>query len=80
VSTTHVEDACQRAWPILMRCQPQRGPTLFGWLCTVATREGCRLAAHDRRALSLDELAHHGDEPRLLAGSPSAADVADLRL
>lgn len=56
-----VEDACQQAWLILLRRQPDRGPTLFAWLVTVATREGYRLSAIDRREISLDAPAAAGD-------------------
>lgn len=49
-----VEEACQQAWLILLRCQPDRGPTLFAWLVTVAVHEGYRLSAIDRRDVSLD--------------------------
>ena len=34
-----IEDACSFAWLQLMRHQPDRGPTLFAWLRTVAVRE-----------------------------------------
>lgn len=39
-----------------MRRQPERSPTLFGWLVTVAEREAWRLAARGRRTIDLDEL------------------------
>lgn len=35
-SQATVEDACAFAWLQLMRCQPERGERLFGWLVTVA--------------------------------------------
>jgi RNA polymerase sigma factor (sigma-70 family) len=38
-----IEDACAFAWLQLMRHQPDRGPTLFAWLRTVAVREAYRL-------------------------------------
>ncbi|MCW2985662.1 MAG: hypothetical protein JWR63_3232 [Conexibacter sp.] len=38
-----VEDACAFAWLQLMRHQPDRGPTVFAWLRTVAVREAYRL-------------------------------------
>jgi len=39
-----VDDACQSAWLVLMRRQPNRGPTLFGWLATTAIHEAWRLS------------------------------------
>lgn len=51
-----VEDACQQAWTILLRAQPDRGPTLFAWLRTVATRQAWDLAAREHRTLHLELL------------------------
>jgi RNA polymerase sigma factor (sigma-70 family) len=45
-----VEDACAAAWTILLRRQPDRGHTLFGWLRVVAIREAIRM---DRAARAL---------------------------
>jgi len=60
-----VEDACQQAWMILMRSQPDRGPTLFAWLRTVAVRQAWHLAARERQALHLETLTRptHDNEP-----------------
>ena len=44
-----VEDACAFAWEQLLRTQPQRTDRLFGWLVTVAVREGWRLVRIERR-------------------------------
>jgi RNA polymerase sigma factor (sigma-70 family) len=44
-----IEDACQTAWAILLRRQPDRGPTLFAWLRTVAIHEAYRLSGELRR-------------------------------
>ena len=44
-----VEDACAFAWEQLLRHQPERLERLFGWLVTVATREGWRLPRIERR-------------------------------
>ena len=69
---TLVEDACQTAWLILLRVQPERA-TVFGWLVAVATHEAWRLSAADRRGCpltrpddtQLDGLtrAHHEPDP-----------------
>lgn len=49
-----IEDACHTAWTIMLRRQPERRPTLFGWLLTVAVHEAYRLARQRRGELSLD--------------------------
>jgi RNA polymerase sigma factor (sigma-70 family) len=60
-----IEDACQTAWAILLRRQPDRGPTLFAWLRTVAVHEAYALSRTHRRdtqpedAQHLEELATH---------------------
>src|SRR5207244_10345743 len=51
-----IEDACATAWVQLMRAQPDRGPTLFGWLRTTAIREAYRLSNVQRRDAALEEL------------------------
>jgi RNA polymerase sigma factor (sigma-70 family) len=57
-----IEDACQSAWLILLRRQPDR-ETLFGWLVVVAKHEAYRLAA---------EQGHHaGLANQLLESQPS---------
>jgi len=62
-----IEDACQAAWAILLRAQPDRGPTLLAWLRTVAVHEAYRLLRRERVTISLDGLASPdadaGDEP-----------------
>jgi len=60
-----IEDACHTAWMILLRRQPDRRPTLFGWLLTVAVHEAYRLARQRRGELSLDAPAG-GDEADVL--------------
>lgn len=44
-----IEDACQTAWTTLLRRQPDRGPTLFAWLRTVAVHEAYTLSHVHRR-------------------------------
>ena len=51
-----VEDACAMAWEQLLRYQPERGPTLIGWLRVVAVREAWRLSGMQRREPGLHEL------------------------
>lgn len=72
-----IEDACQRAWLILLRRQPDRGPTLFAWLRTVAVREAWALSSTQRRTVALDELTDiEGDESPILAGPADQLDHA----
>jgi RNA polymerase sigma factor (sigma-70 family) len=54
-----IEDACQTAWLILLRRQPDR-TRVFGWLRTVAVREAYRLCGADRRDVRLDVLGADG--------------------
>jgi len=63
-----IEDACQRAWIILLRRQPDRGPGLFAWLRIVAIREAWALSRTERRTVALDELTELDEEPAALAG------------
>jgi RNA polymerase sigma factor (sigma-70 family) len=51
-----IEDACQTAWLILLRRQPDRN-RVFGWLRTVAIHEAYRLSGIERRDVRLDALA-----------------------
>ena len=48
-----IEDACQNAWAILLRNQPERG-TIFAWLRVVAIHEAYRLSAIERRDAHLE--------------------------
>jgi DNA-directed RNA polymerase specialized sigma24 family protein len=50
-----IEDACQAAWAILLRTQPDRY-AIFGWLRVVAINEAYRLSAVARRDLHLERL------------------------
>ena len=51
-----IEDACQNAWAILLRNQPERG-TIFPWLRVVAIHEAYRLSAIERRDTHLEAIA-----------------------
>lgn len=50
-----IEDACQSAWTTLLRRQPDRGPTLFAWLRTVAIHEAYALAKTRQRDVAADD-------------------------
>src|SRR5436309_15719686 len=45
-----IEDACQTAWAILLRTQPERY-AIFAWLRLVAIHEAYRLSAVEQRTL-----------------------------
>lgn len=63
-----IEDACQAAWTILMRAQPDRGPTLMAWLRTVAVHEAYRLLRRQGATVSLDALSDRADDDSTTAG------------
>jgi DNA-directed RNA polymerase specialized sigma24 family protein len=50
-----IEDACQTAWAILLRTQPERY-AIFAWLRVVAIHEAYRLSAIERRDARLERL------------------------
>lgn len=50
-----IEDACQSAWVIFLRRQPEC-ETAFAWLRTVAVHEAYRLSRVERRDVRLDAL------------------------
>ena len=54
-----IEDACQTAWAILLRSQPERH-AIFAWLRVVAIHEAYRLSAIDRRDARLERLRPRG--------------------
>ena len=58
-----IEDACQTAWAMLLRTQPDRF-AIFGWLRVVAIHEGYRLSAIERRDARLERL-----RPRMATGT-----------
>lgn len=78
-----IEDACQTAWLILLRCQPDRS-RVFAWLRTVAVHEAYRLSAVDRRDVRLAVLDASGradggkliEDPRANVESQIAARAA----
>lgn len=51
-----IEDAISMTWVIFLRAQPERTPTLFGWLVIVAEREAWRLCKRSRSTIAIDEL------------------------
>ena len=71
-----IEDACQTAWTILLRHQPNRG-SLFGWLYVVARHEAYRLSAIVRRDAHLEQLAADGSWETLIADRLTLEDHRD---
>jgi len=55
-----VEDACAHAWAQLVRAQPERRETIYGWLCRTAIHEGYRLVRLERREARLEDLVPEG--------------------
>jgi DNA-directed RNA polymerase specialized sigma24 family protein len=65
-----IEDACQTAWAILLRRQPERD-RILAWLRVVAIHEAYRLCALDHREMRLEPLR---------SGETGGIDtIADLR-
>jgi DNA-directed RNA polymerase specialized sigma24 family protein len=56
-----IEDACQTAWAILLRTQPERY-AIFAWLRVVAIHEAYRLSAIERRDARLERLRPEDDD------------------
>src|SRR5438874_12760727 len=63
-----IEDACQNAWAIMLRVQPER-ISIFGWLYVVATREAFRLCERERRHLHLEAMLPAGAWDQVTADS-----------
>jgi RNA polymerase sigma factor (sigma-70 family) len=74
-----IEDACQSAWAILLRCQPDRSPALFAWLRTVAVHQAYRLSRQERRDVRLEDLAGDGDWEALVGVSQSMENAIEAR-
>lgn len=73
-----IEDACQNAWTIMLRAQPDRG-SLFGWLYVVATREAFRLCARERRQIHLETMLPAGSWEAVIADAFSIDDFLEAR-
>jgi DNA-directed RNA polymerase specialized sigma24 family protein len=72
-----IEDACQTAWAILMRSQPDRY-AIFAWLRVVAIHEAYRLSAIDHRDARLERLRpEDGDWHDVTADPRSLEDVVE---
>jgi DNA-directed RNA polymerase specialized sigma24 family protein len=74
-----VEDACQTAWAILLRNQPDR-VSIFAWLRVVAVHEAFRLSATERRDARLERLhPDDGDWQDITADPRSLDDSVQAR-
>jgi DNA-directed RNA polymerase specialized sigma24 family protein len=73
-----IEDACQNAWAIMLRAQPDR-VSIFGWLYVVATREAFRLCARDRRHIHLETMLPEGSCDAVIADAFSIDDILEAR-
>jgi DNA-directed RNA polymerase specialized sigma24 family protein len=70
-----IEDACQVAWTILLRTQPERH-AIFAWLRVVAIHEAYRLSAIERRDARLERLRpEQGDWQDAIADPRSLEDA-----
>ena len=70
-----VEDACQTAWAILLRNQPERY-AIFAWLRVVAIHEAYRLLAIDRRDARLERLRREDGDWHETIADPRSLDDA----
>jgi DNA-directed RNA polymerase specialized sigma24 family protein len=70
-----IEDACQTAWAILLRSQPDRY-AIFAWLRVVAIHEAYRLAEIDRRDARLERPWPNDADRRDAISDPRSLDDA----
>ena len=70
-----IEDACQTAWTILLRTQPDRY-AIFAWLRVVAIHEAYRLKAVERRETRLARFRAEHRDGEDLAADPRTLDDA----
>jgi DNA-directed RNA polymerase specialized sigma24 family protein len=72
-----IEDACQTAWAILLRTQPDRY-AIFAWLRVVAIHEAYRLKAVERRETRLaSRSTDHRDSEDLIADPHTLDDALE---
>ena len=73
-----IEDACQSAWTIMLRRQPDRA-TLFAWLRVVAVHEAYRLCRAQQRDAHLEDLGDGDGWEALIADGPTIDDALEVR-
>jgi DNA-directed RNA polymerase specialized sigma24 family protein len=69
-----IEDACQAAWAILLRNQPDRH-AIFAWLRVVAIHEAYRLSSIERRDAHLELLSTESGDWSELTADPRSLDT-----
>jgi len=74
------EDACTLAWVQLLRLQPERGDTLYGWLYVTAKHEACRILGLRARERAAHEAAAAGSDPRTRDPFETISDLERLEL
>jgi len=72
-----IEDACQTAWAILLRTQPDRH-AIFAWLRVVAVHEAYRLCDAQREA-HLEDLGHSEAWETTIASHAALDDAIEAR-
>jgi RNA polymerase sigma factor (sigma-70 family) len=72
-----IEDACQTAWAVLLRSQPERGK-VFAWLRVVAIHEAYRLS-RTHRASHLEDLCDGDGWDAVIAGQSTLDDAIEAR-
>jgi RNA polymerase sigma factor (sigma-70 family) len=72
-----IEDACQTAWAILLRTQPDRH-AIFAWLRVVAIHEGYRLCDAQREA-HLEDLGYSDAWESTIASHAGLDDAIEAR-
>ena len=70
-----IQDACQTAWAIWLRCQPERY-AIFAWLRVVAVHEAYRLSAAERREARLERLTDDDGDWHENIADERSVDVA----
>jgi DNA-directed RNA polymerase specialized sigma24 family protein len=73
-----IEDACQNAWTIMLRAQPDR-ISISGWLYVVATREAFRLCERERRHIHLATMPPNGSWDAVICDAFSIEDIVEAR-
>jgi RNA polymerase sigma factor (sigma-70 family) len=72
-----IEDACQTAWTIMLRSQPDRA-AIFAWLRVVATHEAYRLSGIHRTP-HLEDIDHSDGWDAVIAHRVTIDDTIEAR-
>jgi len=74
------EDACTLAWVQLLRLQPERGDTLYGWLYVTAKHEAYRILRERAREHAAHQAAAAGSDPRASDPFETISDLERIEL